>query len=540
MQTIKIDLNNKSDVIDLDSYIQVQQGDSALPVQFLFVSGTDTVDMSDGKLGFISGVTAGDHNIELEAPGNGAGQCVINLNSYLFQDAGAFKWLYVGVKDNNDNVITAVNATLTVKASNLDNGINTGNYRSDWQKFKDGLTGDVSQLTSEVDDVASQANSAGQKLSSATKAFSGLMSSANSEVKSACTYATSATDKAVSQAKSSVDDMNDGLKTAISGMSDNVANMVGQKTQAIQNNTDDLTNIKGILPTLVSPNLAVNSEFITTVAGHQPYDDWQPAVGWFYQNGGAISRKSWYGYSALQAASLSSDNYIVSAGVNAGYLNASTNIYSAAIKYNKSGTLAADKTITVSLEYAYDSQFTNSKKTVIGTITTNSTAGWTQLKAENISVPANMNWLRICIEDNKPKDDSYCWFAQPIINRGSTLLPYVASNIPAPYFTHQYLSDTSLMNGASGTIKVQQLGNVVLINLIATQAPSGQVIYQLPQQYRPISQQQAACVEANSNTLYNNFFAVNTDGTITVYQRKYDNSNIDKMNFNATFSYFTN
>lgn len=540
MQTIKIDLNNKSDVIDLDSYIQVQQGDSALPVQFLFVSGTDTVDMSDGKLGFISGVTAGDHNIELEAPGNGAGQCVINLNSYLFQDAGAFKWLYVGVKDNNDNVITAVNATLTVKASNLDNGINTGNYRSDWQKFKDGLTGDVSQLTSEVDDVASQANSAGQKLSSATKAFSGLMSSANSEVKSACTYATSATDKAVSQAKSSVDDMNDGLKTAISGMSDNVANMVGQKTQAIQNNTDDLTNIKGILPTLVSPNLAVNSEFITTVAGHQPYDDWQPAVGWFYQNGGAISRKSWYGYSALQAASLSSDNYIVSAGVNAGYLNASTNIYSAAIKYNKWGTLAADKTITVSLEYAYDSQFTNSKKTVIGTITTNSTAGWTQLKAENISVPANMNWLRICIEDNKPKDDSYCWFAQPIINRGSTLLPYVASNIPAPYFTHQYLSDTSLMNGASGTIKVQQLGNVVLINLIATQAPSGQVIYQLPQQYRPISQQQAACVEANSNTLYNNFFAVNTDGTITVYQRKYDNSNIDKMNFNATFSYFTN
>lgn len=539
MEIIKVDLNNKQ-ILNLDNTIQVQQGDQQVTVCLVFTYGTDVVDMSDGKLGFISGSTAGGHNVEIENAGNSAGQCVLTLPGYFFQDAGTFEWLYIGIKGSNENPITAVPAQLNVLASQLDNNINTGNYRDDWQKFKDGLTGDVSQLTSEVDDVASQANSAGQKLSSATKAFSGLMSSANSEVKSACTYATSATDKAVSQAKSSVDDMNDGLKTAISGMSDNVANMVGQKTQAIQNNTDDLTNIKGILPTLVSPNLAVNSEFITTVAGHQPYDDWQPAVGWFYQNGGAISRKSWYGYSALQAASLSSDNYIVSAGVNAGYLNASTNIYSAAIKYNKSGTLAADKTITVSLEYAYDSQFTNSKKTVIGTITTNSTAGWTQLKAENISVPANMNWLRICIEDNKPKDDSYCWFAQPIINRGSTLLPYVASNIPAPYFTHQYLSDTSLMNGASGTIKVQQLGNVVLINLIATQAPSGQVIYQLPQQYRPISQQQAACVEANSNTLYNNFFAVNTDGTITVYQRKYDNSNIDKMNFNATFSYFTN
>lgn len=345
MQTIKVDLNNKSAVIDLDSYIQVQQGDSALPVQFLFVSGTDTVDMSDGKLGFISGVTDGDHNIELEAPGNGAGQCVINLNSYLFQDAGAFKWLYVGVKDNNDNVITAVNATLTVKASNLDNGINTGDYRSDWQNFKKGLSSEVDSLDSAVNGTASQVTAASQQVikmeSQASQAVSqaqsasDLLSSASSKVDSVCDYAKSATDQSVSQAQSAVNEMNNSVQTAISGMSNNL--------------THQLAN---------------------------------------------------------------------------------------------------------------------------------------------------------CIKD---------------IN----------------------ISDTNLMNGSSGAIKAQKLGNTVTLNLIIKNyTKSGTVVYQLPQQYQPTSQRVAQSWEINLTNLYLDNLTINTDGTITIAQRDSNNSPVQNINMNGTFTYF--
>lgn len=424
MQTIKIDLNNKSAVVDLDSYIQVQQGDSALPVQFLFVSGADTVDMSDGKIGFISGVTAGNHNIELEAPGNGAGQCVINLNSYLFQDAGAFEWLYVGVKDSNNNIITAVNATLTVKASNLDNGINTGDYRSDWQKFKDGLTDDVNQLSSSVNNIANKATETENNLN----ATESSANSAISQSLSAASYATTTADSAISTAQSAVDNMNKNVQTAINGMSENLNNQLAPFVGK-QDACDVLKSLgKTSLDDLPVGRYACNG-WNSNMKGQYPVTDWISLdVGYDCTNG---SRTQF-----IQA--LGSGIYYRAQGPNGGKWTA-----------------------------------------------------WHHLGDDN------------------------------------------------SYVNNTNMSDTNLMNGASGVIKVQRLGNTVTINLSVTNyAKNGTVVYQLPSQYRPTAQRIVQAWEINSDHLYVDNLTINTDGTITIAQRGSDNSSVNTINMNGTFTYF--
>lgn len=515
MQIIKVDLNDKAEVINLNDYIQVQQGDSAVPVQFVFVYNNDTVDMSDGKLGFINGITAGSHNVELEAPGNGAGQCVINLNSYLFQDAGAFKWLYVGIKDSDDNIITAVNATLTVKASNLDNGINTGDYRSDWQNFKNGLTNDVNKVSSEVNSAAVQASAAA---SSASAAASSASAAAN-------------------QADRTMDYLNYEISNKFDDLKKDADNLFAEKSKEIDNNTANINGLKGTFPILLSPNLAINSEF-ASLKGN-PYQDWVSVYGWKYSDNSAVARKGWYGYNALQCQ-CSQTKYLISDAVNTSLISSEnvSNAYSASILYRKSGdNIASNEEISVYLEVAYDISFENSQKFLIGKITTASDYGYSLLKAENISIPANMTWIRIRVEDNLSQG-SLIWLAQPMINVGTKVLPYIPSNIPEPYFMHQTLSDTKLMNGASGSVKVQQLGNTVLVNLIANNVTSNDVVYQLPQNFKPKTLQQASSTESNSEGAYFDFFAIDAQGNISVCQRKFDNSVISKINCNATFSYF--
>ena len=523
MQTIKIDLNNKSTVVDLDSYIQVQQGDSALPVQFLFVSGTDTVDMSDGKLGFISGVTAGDHNIELEAPGNAAGQCVINLNSYLFQDAGAFKWLYVGIKDSSDNVIMAVNATLTVKASNLDNGINTGNYRSDWQKFKAGIDDDVQTLNS-------QASQASQTLAQ----FDGFMDSANSEVKSAATYATSATDTAVSQAKSAVDEMNNGVQTAISGMSENVTNELNSKmTQVNSHFTDDESKINN----LMSPNLIYNSEFLTTLNGVDSYKLWSAADGWIISNlSGFVGQTAdWY-YNGSRDYNLKNaindSDYVASQPV---YFNG--NVVSFSIAYNTWNN-TNNPHFYLDFDTTFNMQDSTIKTVELSLPTPPGNANYVFFKQENINVPSGTHWVRLRITADVSSKLNF-FISQPMLNVGATVLPYVSSSESTAFLEHKNLNDISLMNGASGAIKAQKLGNMVTLNLSVTNyAKNGTVVYQLPQQYQPTAQRVVQSWEINSDSLYVDNLTINTDGTIAIAQRGSDNSSVNTINMNGTFTYF--
>ena len=101
------------------------------------------------------------------------------------------------------------------------------------------------------------------------------------------------------------------------------------------------------------------------------------------------------------------------------------------------------------------------------------------------------------------------------------------------------ISDTNLMNGAAGTIKAQKLGNTVTINLIVKNYPkTGTVVYQLPSQYRPTSQRVVQSWEINSTNLYIDNLTINADGTITIAQRDINNSPVQNINMNGTFTYF--
>ena len=344
MQIISVDLNNKN-TLNLNDSIQVQQGDSALPIVFVFKYGTDTVDMSDGKVGFINGITANGNNVEFENLGNSSGQCVVTLNSYAFQSAGNYQWLYVGIKEANGNVLTSVPASLSILPNKLNTNLDTGSYRDDWQIFKNGLTSEVDNLNNEVSKAASQADTINGSLatmtSTANSEVNSAVSYATSTANSAASYATSATDKAVSQAKS-------------------------ETSQAIS---------------------ACNN-------------------------------------AASQAQSAASDI--------------------------------------------------------------------------NDTVKTQIN----------------------------ELVTYYTSN--------------SLMNGATGTIKLQKLNNVVIVNIIQNGATSGNVIAQLPSGFIPTTTQQAACVEGNSNGSYLNFFGIDTSGDICIYQRIAGGDLCENIDCNATFSYFIN
>lgn len=206
MEIIPINLNDKTTVINLNQYIQVQQGDSALPITFVFKYGSDSVDMSD-KIGFISGITANKNDVEFENIGNSSGQCIITLNSYAFQDAGAYQWLYVGIKDNHDRNITSVTASLNVLESKLNTNIDTGSYRDDWKEFKDGLNGEVSQLSQSISNVENKAETLENNLNTAESSANSAVSyaeSAGSNANSAASYANSAGSQALSAVEQAI------------------------------------------------------------------------------------------------------------------------------------------------------------------------------------------------------------------------------------------------------------------------------------------------------------------------------------------------
>lgn len=95
------------------------------------------------------------------------------------------------------------------------------------------------------------------------------------------------------------------------------------------------------------------------------------------------------------------------------------------------------------------------------------------------------------------------------------------------------------MNGTSGAIKAQRLGNTVTINLSVTNyAKNGTVVYQLPQPYQPTAQRIVQAWEINSDNLYIDNLTINTDGTIVIAQRSINNSNVQNINMNGTFTYF--
>lgn len=344
MQIILVDLNNKN-TLNLNDSIQVQQGDSALPIVLVFKYGTDTVDMSDGKVGFVSGKTANGFDVEFENAGNSSGQCIITFKSYAFQDAGAYQYLAIGIKDNNDNVITSVPASLSILPNKLNTNLDTGSYRDDWQIFKNGLTSEVDNLNSEVSKAASQADTINGSLATMT-------SSANSEVNSAVSYATSTANSVAEYATSATDAC--------------VSQAKNETSQAI-------------------------------------------------------------------------------------------------VACNNAAAEAAQTTINI-----------------------------------NGNIQAQI----------------------------SNFFPYYTSN--------------SLMNGATGTIKLQKINNVVIVNIIQNGATSGNVIAQVPSGFIPTTTQQAACVEGNSNGSYLNFFGIDTSGDICIYQRIAGGDLCENIDCNATFSYFIN
>ena len=362
MQIILVDLNNKN-TLDLNNSIQVQQGDSALPIVLVFKYGTDTVDMSDGKVGFISGVTANGNNVEFENLGNSSGQCVITLNSYAFQAAGNYQWLYVGVKDANGNVLTSVPASLSVLPNKLNTNLDTGDYRDDWQIFKNGLTSEVDNLNSDVNSVASQASAVNNSLATMT-------SNANSEI-----------DNAVFKAQSAVTNANSEVNSAVS--------------------------------------------YATSTAN-----------------------------SAAEYA-----------------------------------TSATDKAVS-------------------------------QAKSETSQA------ISAC---NNAAADA----AQTTVNINGNIQTQISNSFP-------YYTSNSLLNGSTGTIKLQKLNNVVIVNIIQSGATSGNVIAQVPSGFIPTTTQQAACVEANSNGSYLNFFGIDTSGNICIYQRVAGSDLCENIDCNATFSYFIN
>ena len=410
--------------------------------------------------------------------------------------------------------------------------------------------------------VASDANSTALSANSAVSAAYSLASQADSHalsVVSTASLANSSASLAVSMASQATSLTNDNT------------NQINKQTQQIFNNANNIKELSSNADIINSLASEANSN-VTALS--QATNGWQTSANnLMHANSAAASQADSRALSTAVIASTANllasqaDSHALSAGIVAN--NAQANITansealnglsqatdgwqtsanpvihanSAAASQAASQASAAQSDINW-LTNGHDLNVTNNNLNLLTKPGSYAFNGWVSYK----NAPANLDhgfWgimlvlpfrhfsqvMQIIIND----DNFNVWERYQEPNKNSQWTPWINNCIK-----DINISDTNLMNGASGEIKAQKLGNTVTLNLIIKNyTKTGTVVYQLPSQYRPTTQQIVQAWEINSSNMYVDNLTINTDGTIAIAQRDINNSPVQNINMNGTFVYF--